>query len=243
MDESTCTALAELNRAFYEDFASDFSETRRGWLPGFDLILPHIEAASNVLDLGCGNARLLSFLTERGWRGGYTGLDSSPELLRIAALAASATSPDIATRFAPADFLKRDWPTGLSLSRADAVISLAVLHHIPGRQNRARFLAQCRNLVTESGVVILSTWQFLVAPRLRARILPWSAAGINDEQVEPDDYLLGWGQGNVGRRYCAWIGREEMDGLASEAGLKPVAHYIGDGREGNLNLYGVYSAD
>jgi len=32
-----------------------------------------------------------------------------------------------------------------------------------------------------------------------------------------------------------------MDRLAGEAGLRPVAHYRSDGREGNLNLFGVYA--
>ncbi len=241
MDQTTCTALAQLNRAFYEDFAEDFADTRRGWLPGFNLILPHIEAAANVLDLGCGNGRFLSFLAERGWRGVYTGVDQGERLLHIAASAAAALPSGIEARFVRADLLRPDWLAASGLSTADAVVSLAVLHHIPGRENRARFLAQCRALTTPDGVVILSTWQFLESPRLRAHILPWRAAGFTDAQVEPDDYLLGWGQGNAGRRYCAWIGREALDELAAEAGLRPVAHHTGDGREGNLNLYGVYA--
>ena len=241
MDQTTCTALARLNRAFYEDFAEDFADTRRGWLPGFDLILPHIETAANVLDLGCGNGRFLGFLAERGWRGAYTGVDQGAQLLEIAASTAAALPPGIEARFVQADLLRADWPAVAALSPADAIVSLAVLHHIPGRENRVRFLAQCRAQATRSGVVILSTWQFLESPRLRARILPWRAAGIADEQVEPGDHLLAWGQGNAGGVTAPGSDREELDALAGEAGLNPVAHYTGDGREGNLNLYGVYA--
>jgi SAM-dependent methyltransferase len=239
MDENTCTALAQLNRTFYEDFAEDFAETRQGWLPGFDLILPHILPASNVLDLGCGNGRFLRYLVERGWRGSYMGLDRSAKLLKLAGEAARV-SPHIEARFAQADFLLSDWQVALDLAPSEAIVSLALLHHIPGREQRRKFLSQCRDLATESGLVTLSTWQFVDAPRLRARILPWSAADLSDEQVEPNDYLLAWGQGDAGRRYCAWIDLEEMDRLAGEAGLRPVAHYRSDGREGSLNLYGVF---
>ena len=40
--------------------------------------------APSVLDLGCGNAQLLEFLRERGFRGFYTGVDVSEPLLAVA---------------------------------------------------------------------------------------------------------------------------------------------------------------
>src|SRR5512133_1667514 len=84
MDSITSAALAELNRAFYIRFAGDFARTRRAWPPGFDVILPHFRPAINLLDVGCGNARLLTFLAARGWQGAYTGLDGSAGLLEVA---------------------------------------------------------------------------------------------------------------------------------------------------------------
>lgn len=39
---------------------------------------------SSVLDVGCGFGDLYDFLTHRGWRGHYTGLDIVPGLLEIA---------------------------------------------------------------------------------------------------------------------------------------------------------------
>jgi SAM-dependent methyltransferase len=88
MDETTRSALAELNGAFYANFAGDFARTRRGWPLGFERILPHLWPAANVLDVGCGNGRLLTFLTERGWRGHYLGADNSAGLLSAAQTAA-----------------------------------------------------------------------------------------------------------------------------------------------------------
>ena len=95
--KSTRSALAELNRAFYAKFADDFARTRRGWPPGFERILPHLRPAANVLDVGCGNGRLLAFLIERGWRGRYLGLDSSAGLL---AEAEQHAEPDADRRIA-----------------------------------------------------------------------------------------------------------------------------------------------
>jgi SAM-dependent methyltransferase len=240
MDDITCAALAALNRAFYEQFAGDFAGTRRGWLPGFDRILPHLRPAANVLDAGCGNGRFLGFLAARGWRGAYTGVDRSETLLALAREAA-ATAPQIAARLVQADLNATGWGTQATAgAQPEAIVCLAVLHHIPGAANRRRFLRECAGLLPAGGLLVLSTWQFLEAPRLRAHILPWETAGIRPSQVELDDCLLSWGQGAAGMRYCAWIGQEALDGLADAAGLRRIAAYRADGREGNLNLYGVY---
>jgi hypothetical protein len=88
--------------------------------------------------------------------------------------------------------------------------------------------------------LILSTWQFLDADRLRARILPWTTVGLRPEDVEAGDYLLAWGEGAAGHRYCAAIDEPELCALAAKAGLARVDTFRADGKEGNLNLYGVF---
>lgn len=244
MDEATRSALAELNRVFYAGFAADFARTRRSWPPGFERILPHLRPAANVLDVGCGNGRLLAFLIDRGWRGRYLGLDSSSGLLAEAAKVASHGWAGIDAdepAFIHADLLSPAWPALVGAAPA-AIALLAVLHHLPGADQRGRLVAQCAGLLAPGGVLIVSTWQFLGAPRLRARLLPWALAGLRDEDVEPDDYLVAWGSGAAGRRYCAAIGEDALRGLAARAGLTPVAFFYADGHEGNLNLYGVFTA-
>jgi SAM-dependent methyltransferase len=239
MDDATCTALIALNRVFYEDFAGDFADTRRGWLPGFDLILPHISRAANVLDVGCGNGRLLGYLVARGWRGAYTGLDQSASLLRIATESARVY-PEVRAHFLQADLYDPGWLASLGSVQLDAIVCLAVLHHLPGVANRQRFVRACAKLLAGEGVFVLSTWQFLSSTRLRSHILPWETVGLSTDRVESGDYLLSWGQAAAGRRYCAAIDRDALDGLAAGAGLAPEAHYVADGRSGNLNLYGIY---
>jgi tRNA (uracil-5-)-methyltransferase TRM9 len=236
MNDLTRSALAELNRTFYAEFADDFARTRRGWPPGFDRILPYLGPAANVLDVGCGNGRLLAFLTERGWRGHYIGVDSSAGLLAVAATYAETG------RFVHADVLDPEWVLQLNGSAYDAIACLAVLHHIPGASHRARLIAECTGLLRPGGSLILSTWQFFNTPRLRERVLPWATAGLRDEDVEPGDYLVTWGARAAGRRYCAAITRETLCTLAAKAGLAPVETFYADGHEGNLNLYGVFIA-
>ena len=240
MDETTRSALAELNRSFYAGFAGDFARTRRGWPLGFERILPHLRRAANVLDVGCGNGRLLTFLTERGWHGRYLGVDSSAGLL--AAAEQNLDPRPAKASFRPADLLSPRWAAPLAGFAPDAIACLAVLHHIPGAAHRTRLVAECAGLLEPGGILIISVWQFLSTPRLRTRILPWSVAGLSDEEVDPGDYLLSWGEGAIGHRYCAAIAEETLCELALQAGLAKMETFYADGHEGNLGLYGVFQS-
>lgn len=240
MQPHTVEALLTLNRQFYARFAGDFARTRRSWPPGFDHILPYLQTASNVLDLGCGNARLLAFLGTSHWQGKYTGLDSSENLLMEAQSTAQA-HPQIAARFIVSDLYTDEW-TRCVEEPVDSLVSLAVLHHIPGAQNRTLFLAQCAGRLPPGCHLIISTWQFMTSERLRKRLVPWETAGISESSVESGDYLVGWGEGAPGARYCAFIDEPALTTMAAEAGLICIETFLSDGHEGNLNLYGVFTA-
>jgi 2-polyprenyl-3-methyl-5-hydroxy-6-metoxy-1,4-benzoquinol methylase len=239
MDPKTLTLLADLNREFYAAFAGEFARTRRGWPPGFDRILPYLPPGTNVLDLGCGNGRFLAFLAARHWHGSYLGLDNDRHLLSLAQEATPHSSA-IEAAFLQADLLDPAWGSGLAGRLPARIVCLAVLHHIPGLDTRQHFLANCSALLPPDGLLILSTWQFLSAKRLLARIVPWTAVGLSSGDVEPGDYLVAWGEGAAGHRYCASIDEPELISLATEVGLVRVDTFRADGKEGNLNLYGVF---
>lgn len=243
MNPTTYEALIALNRDFYTGFADAFARTRRSWPLGFTLILPYLQPAANVLDLGCGNGRLLAFLAARGWAGDYLGLDSSAGLL-AEAQALAAAYPQVQAGFVQADLLGIEWCDRVraTAGTVEAITCLAVLHHIPGAANRARFLAQCKTLLAPGGRLVVSTWQFMTSERLCARVLPWETVGLRTADLEAGDYLLAWGQGAVGRRYCAFLNLEALASLAEEAGLAIDATHYADGHEGNLNLYAVLTA-
>jgi len=54
----------------------------------------------------------------------------------------------------------------------DCILLLAVLHHIPGGDVRARIMRQMRELLAPQGCVIVSTWQFMDNERMRKKIVP-----------------------------------------------------------------------
>jgi len=231
MDSKVVDRLRALNRAFYEKLAAPFAQTRSRPQPGFSLLLDHLpRPCPRLLDVGCGEGRFGRFVQERAAVDEYVGVDFSPKLLARA------------EEVIEGSFLVRDLTrTGCLEGVGDfpAVACLAVLQHIPGRENRVRLLQEMADHLLPDGRIFLSTWQFLDSERQRRKIAPWGAADLSPEQVEADDYLLTWQRSGFGLRYVCYIDSVDTAALAEEAGLAVAEQFRSDGREGNLNLYTI----
>ena len=234
MDESVQRKLSELNRAFYRQFAPAFAETRSEPQPGFYRLEEYIpESCENLLDVGCGEGRLGRFLLSREKVRYYHGVDVTLELIDLARLGTGGT-------FWQRDLAQPDALRGLRTY--ECIACLAVLQHIPGRDNRVRLLAEMGAHLAPGGRLLLSTWQFLTSERQRKKIVEWSEAGLKQDDLEQNDYLLSWSKGGRGLRYVCYIGEADLASMAEEAGLQMETTFRSDGREGNLNLYAVMSA-
>ena len=236
--------LNQINREFYATFAASFSETRSESAQELQVILPYIADGARVLDIGCGNGRVAALLGRQRRGVTYIGVDASEEMI------SSARHWAQGAEFLVADITRPDWADCLSGQAGsqpgqrafDCVLMLAVLHHIPGGDVRARLMRQVRGLLAPHGRLVISTWQFMDNERMRKKIVPWSTVGIDERELEPGDVLLDWKRGGAGLRYCHWIGRDELDALAAQAALNVVETWRAGGREGNLSLYAVLAA-
>lgn len=246
MDLSTQERLLAVNRAFYAAVAEPFDQTRRVWPPGkrrlLDL-LPHGDAAHPlaVADIGCGNGRLAAMLDSRGTPVDYVGVDADPALLSLARKHCAYLT-QVQARFVQADLSVSGWTQVLGdpPPSFDAVVCLATLQHLPGFALRARVVGDLARPAAVDGWVVLSAWQFLTSERFAAKLIAWESVGLTAAQVEPGDALLPWMQGVQAVRYVHQIDLAEMTRLAGSAGLTLVDHFYADGREGNLNLYGIF---
>lgn len=232
MREDTRAKLLAINQAFYRDFADPFAGTRAHPQPGFERLIDFVPRdCSRVLDVGCGEGRFGRFLIERRPDIDYVGVDTSADLLSHAAEALQE-----------ATLLRRDvsQPGSLSdLGTFDLVACLAVLQHIPGQTYRVRLLQEMSAQMAPGGRMVLSTWQFMQSARQKRKLIPWSAVGLSDTDVEPHDHLVAWRAGGSGMRYVAYIAEQELRTLAHSASLSLVETFRSDGREGDLNLYAV----
>ncbi len=236
MNPTTISRLLELNRQFYQSFATDFSATRQGLQPGVQHLLGQISQAESILDLGCGNGQLARQLSWQGYPGHYIGIDFSPFLLEDARKGSSQNY-----QFIQADIGSADWDASLKGHTFDTILAFAVLHHIPGIDLRQEILRAVRALLSVNGRFVHSEWQFLNSPRLTARVQPWNLLGISESEVDPGDYLLDWRRGGHGLRYVHHFSQAELAALAESTSFRVINSFLSDGENQRLGLYQVWS--
>lgn len=258
MEDSVIQKLLVINKEFYQTFASDFSETRLRPQPGMKKILRGLPSQAKVLDLGCGNGELPIWLAGNGHTGIYLGVDMSSDLLEIAR---NRLNDHIDTNlqdnkngvpilrdnfhFLRADISEQSWDDSvrkvLEIGTRDVffdyVFAFATFHHLPAKKLHIRILQKIHSLLKGNGHLFLSNWQFLNSERLRQRIQPWETINLDQDDVEPGDYLLDWRRGGYGVRYVHHFSEDELFGLASITNFKVARSFYSDGKEGNLGLY------
>lgn len=229
--------ITDLNHQFYQSFATDFSETRSRLQIGVQKILDRIPHQSSVLDLGCGNGRVLLQLAKNGFKGSYLGADFSLGLLERAV---QDIPPGLGADFLELDLTAPSWEGILPEAAYDVICCFATLHHIPSQEMRAGLCRKIRHYLADGGTLYLSVWQFIKSERLRKKILPWDTVGIREDQVDEGDYLLDWQRGGTGIRYVHLYNQTELHLLAEDSGFRVVESFDSDGEGGNLGLYQVW---
>jgi SAM-dependent methyltransferase len=222
---------------------------------------------TDILDLGCGNGQLAYELMKRGYRGEYTGLDFSENLLEKARERVAGSEN---FHFIQANLAEGGWQKNLSIvesrknqtelkkdpgenalissqteraapkSLFTTILAFAALHHIPGWENRLHVMRTIRDLLRANGRFIHSNWQFLNSERLRNRIHQWGEIGIKNSEVDAGDYLLDWRRGGFGLRYVHHFSEKELSNLAAESGFRAVESFYSDGVTGDLGLYQIW---
>lgn len=236
MDRDTCEKLLEINRRFYQSFGKAFATKRTRPQPGVLRILSGLPQGATVLDLGCGHGLVAEFLARAGHTGRYLGVDLDPGLLQIA----HERAYSMPASFRRIDLAKPGWAEQFRTG-FDMVCAFAVLHHIPDDDRRAQWAGELASMMSSGSAAALSVWDFLSAPSLRERILPWEVAGLDRNAVDAGDYLLDWREQGSGMRYVHSFTEEELERLAHHAGLSVRETFHSDGRNGRLGLYQIWT--
>ena len=248
MTPKTLHALNQLNLAFYQAIAVDWSAHRTHAWPGFDKLLdllPNAEAGATlrVLDVGAGDGRFGAHLAQRAWtrRVEYLGLDASPAL----GATAQARKLGAGYRFAHFDFVTEEPATRLSNDRFDLIVLFGVMHHVPSLALRQRLIAHLAQPLAPGGMLAMTFWRLAEDPRFERRILPWEQHNLRASRtvctadLEPGDTLLRWGNADAPPRYCHFADEAEIETLIACSGLPLMTRFRADGRDDRLNDYVV----
>lgn len=257
MNQRTRSQLLALSEAFYRAHAGAFDASRGHqawpgwqrlleWLPAPESVGTSQETKLTVLDIGCGNARLVRFLDDSGFQLAYTGVDANAELL-MAARKRLEERPASDYQLLQQDFLASDQPgDDLPTGPFRLITIMGVLHHVPGRDWRLRLLRAAAERLTKGGLLALATWQFADRERFARRSVAWSEVGpvlgeeIDASTLESGDFLLRFGDDpSLPPRYCHQVADAEFESWPDQLGLDALAEYRADGAQGDLNRYWV----
>jgi len=130
----------------YESIGKHFSKTERSLWPEMKKYLKKVEKNEKVLDVGCGEGRLLQGIKTPH----YTGIDFSPTLLEIAR-----------KRYPKRKFILRDITTQKGwkgLKEYHKIFCVAVIHHLSTKKEQVFVMRQIKKHLEKDGTAYISIW-------------------------------------------------------------------------------------
>lgn len=213
MKKETEKKLLKIVSDNYREIATQFDVTRKKYVwPELERLLTFLKDGDRVLDVGCGNGRLLENVGER--KISYLGIDSSEALIKIA----KKNYPD--NNFEVLDILNL---TTLN-EKFDLVISVAVLHHLPSKELRLEALKGFKELSASRGKIIFSVWKIWPNKKYWKYLLKniWDIITFRSD-LEFGDLLFPWkdNQGKpLSERYYHAFTKSGLRRLLRQAGFK-----------------------
>lgn len=138
----------------YNQISASFSASRNYIWPDIKPFLDKVPQNASVLDLGCGNGRLLLGLPQQI---DYLGIDSSNELLH------KARELHPQNKFLEGDITEEK--TWKGIPQYDYIFCIAVIHHLPTHHEQLFLLKQIKKHLKPNGKVLVTAWN-LWQPKL-----------------------------------------------------------------------------
>ena len=158
MTFQTAKNIIHLTRASYNNIATSFSDSRSGnWPEVESLVKKYVQDKNSILDLGCGNGRLVQLL--KNYKNiNYTGLDNSEKLI----LKAKKNLKDNKLinlknkiQFIYNDILNLNQFESNSF---DKIFLIASFNHIPSRELQQKVMVNLYRILKKDGILLMTNW-------------------------------------------------------------------------------------
>ncbi len=219
MDKETAEIIIKKTFSDYNMIAEHFSKTRSFVWQEIQELKRFCGAGDKVLDLGCGNGRLLEILKDLEID--YSGVDNSRKLIELAEK--NQGEKREGEKIKSKQFFLGD---ALNLpfkdNSFDKIFSLAVFHHIPSREWQKRFLEEAKRVLKPGGLIILTVWNLGQKRFWRFHLKYFFLKIIGQSKLDFRDILYPWKdeKGKIlAERYLHWFFVKELINLAQAAGL------------------------
>jgi tRNA (uracil-5-)-methyltransferase TRM9 len=218
MNKKTQENLLKLVKENYDAIADQYHETRKKKPGQWEVIknLVSADPGGKILDVGCGNGKLLDII--RADKSGYLGIDQNEKLV------SHAKERYPGYNFKTGDIFNLG---ALPEYGFDHIFSVAVMHHIPGKDLRIKALKQLKNKLNPNGRILLTVWN-MRGGRLKDKFskLLWKFALlklIGKNKMDYGDIVFDWKNWEgkiISRRYYHAFRKRELKKIIKKAGLK-----------------------
>ena len=210
MDKVYAKKISEDTRRNYNLIADDFSRTRRNLWPELSFLKEYVENGDKILDLGCGNGRLAELFKDKEIE--YVGIDNSEKLIELAKNRYATEK----IRFIATDGVNLPFPD----SYFNKIFSIAVLHHIPSRELRLKFLNEAQRVLKKDGIVVFTVWNLWQKKGIKFQIKFFFLKILGLSRLDFRDVLMPYAAKNakVLRYYHAFT-KKELSNLFLKAGF------------------------
>ena len=147
--------LLEEIKNSYNKISDNFNITRKYSWEEFNEFKKYFSKIKNkkikILDIGCGNGRLINFLDELNLNYEYFGIDNSVEQIK------NAKKNFINKKninFLEADILNIPFNN----NEFDFIFCIATFHHLPSIENKNNALRETRRVLRDGGLIFMTNW-------------------------------------------------------------------------------------
>ncbi|MFH1890640.1 MAG: class I SAM-dependent methyltransferase [Candidatus Kuenenbacteria bacterium] len=222
MDLELAEKIMNINKKTYDLIAEDFSDTRnRVWPEMERLIRQYVKEGDKVLDVGCGNGRLLDILPKVD----YLGIDNSKGLIDEAK---SKLGNSEIGKFGKVDFKVMDILKLHQIEERnfDVIFMFAVFNHMPSEELRLKVLNNIKKILKLNGLLIMTNWNLW---QLGQKKSVWSR---KIKKFGFRDLMTVWQSGDKQRKgelYYRAFTKWELNKLFKQARFELVENYYSCG--------------
>ncbi len=225
MEKDVAKKLLEKTKKDYNIIAKDYSRTR-GFVWDIEDLSKYASDNDRILDLGCGNGRLLEVLKNK--KIDYIGIDASEELIKIA----KENYPQ--ENFQVADALSLPFPDNYF----HKVFAIRSFHHFPSKKIREQFLQEVKRVLKPNGLLILTVWSVWYSKNrkgLKQIIKNLFLKIIGKSKLDFGDALIPWN--NETMRYYHFFTKIELKNLIKKAEFKIRKTWVTPGKKKYSDIY------
>jgi len=228
MKKEKAKKILKETQANYNRNAEDFSRARQETWGEADLLIDYITEGDKVLDLGCGNGRYFEAIKNKEIN--YLGIDFSEKLIKIAR---EKYAEQDNSEFRTGDILNLKLPK----DQFDLAFAFTVLHHIPSKKLRVKFLKQAKKVLKPNGRLVLTVWNVWNFKRnkiIKNNLLK----AIGFSRLDFNDIMTSFG--GLDEVYVHCFKEKELVNLLENTGFKVEnSGYLKRGNKEKANIFAV----